>query len=309
MAQTGQAVWKCLVGGAKKWKNDPLVLESGQIRLQAALLERGRETCRVQFSWSPAHLPFAEMLGLAGQVPLPPYLQRPADAADRERYQTVYARYDGSVAAPTAGLHFTDQVFQSLSARQIETDYVTLHVGAGTFKPVKSETIGDHDMHAEYFDVTTALIRKLRNQSGAGQLVAVGTTSLRTLESLYLMGCKLVQNPDLSLEGLEIKQWDAFETPTTGVSVQASLDQLLAWLDRQGAERLVARTQLMIAPGYTVRMADALVTNFHQPASTLLLLVAAFAGDDWRNIYTYALGHEFRFLSYGDGSLLFRAQM
>jgi len=306
MTRTGNAVWKCLVGGIKKWKNEPLVLETKDIRLQADLLERGGETCRVQFSWTPAQLSLAEMLEAAGQVPLPPYLQRPAEFADRERYQTIYARYDGSVAAPTAGLHFTEAVFSRLKAKNIHSAYVTLHVGAGTFKPVKSETIGGHEMHGEYFEVSATFIQQLRDQAGKGPLVAVGTTSMRTLESLFLMGSKLSRQPDLTLEALEIGQWDAYDPDHTKTNVAEALNCLLEWLDQRQLDSLIARTQLLIAPGYSIRMVDALVTNFHQPASTLLLLVAALVGPDWRRIYTHALDHDFRFLSYGDGSLLFR---
>lgn len=306
MAQSGSAVWKCLVGGIKKWKSEDLVLEIKDLQLTAKLLERGPESCRIQFSWTPEQLTFAEMLEISGQVPLPPYLQRAASPDDRERYQTIYARYDGSVAAPTAGLHFTDNVFQRLGEKNIDAAYLTLHVGAGTFKPVKSDTIGGHEMHGEYFDVSADTIRQLRGQlENKGQLVAVGTTALRTLESLYLMGCKLSADPDLSLEALEIKQWDAFTFGKMQIEMTQSLDCLLLWMSRRGLDRVLAKTQLLIAPGYRIRMVDALVTNFHQPASTLLLLVAALVGENWRKIYTYALENDFRFLSYGDGSLLY----
>jgi S-adenosylmethionine:tRNA ribosyltransferase-isomerase len=308
MAQRGQSTWKCLVGGIKKWKEDPLIRMAEGLELKATLVERGREACLVQFTWDPPELSFAEVLGLTGEVPLPPYLQRPAEITDKERYQTIYARFDGSVAAPTAGLHFTDQLLTDLTEHGHQTAFVTLHVGAGTFKPVKSDTIGDHEMHAEYFDVPVELVRTLRDLHGNKPIVPVGTTSLRTLESLYLMGRKLLNDPGQTLDALEIKQWDAFDATLTEASVPEALEALSAWMDRQGMTRLIARTQLLIAPGYQVRMADALVTNFHQPASTLLLLVAAFVGPDWRRIYQYALDNDFRFLSYGDGSLLFKTE-
>ena len=307
MAQTGSAVWKCLVGGIKKWKSADLVLETNTLQLSARLLERDTESCRIRFSWTPEQLTFAEMLETLGQVPLPPYLQRPADAADRERYQTIYARHDGSVAAPTAGLHFTDAIFDSLDEKNIRAAYLTLHVGAGTFKPVKSDLLGGHEMHGEFFDVSLETIRQLRDQTGKkGQLIAVGTTALRTLESIYLMGCKLSANPGLPPDALEIKQWDAYAPGFEFIKVPQSLDNLMIWLNRRGFDRIVAKTQLLIAPGYKIRMVDALVTNFHQPASTLLLLVAALVGDDWRRVYAHAMDHDFRFLSYGDGSILFR---
>lgn len=306
MTQTGTAVWKCLVGGAKKWKSGPLTLENQGFKINAEWVERGHEASLIRFTWTPENCSFAEILETVGKVPLPPYLQRPAELSDRERYQTIYARFNGSVAAPTAGLHFTETVFERLAIRNIDAAYVTLHVGAGTFKPVKSDTIGEHEMHAEYFDVSAETLRQLRERHGKGQIVAVGTTSLRTLESLYLMGCKLLATPDLSLAELEIAQWDAYNPEYPGATVPEALNALLQWLEKQQLERIVAKTQLLIAPGYQIQMADALVTNFHQTASTLLLLVAALVGEDWRKIYDYALENGFRFLSFGDGSLLYR---
>lgn len=309
LTATGEAIWQCLVGGAKKWKSGPLQLplsyDGGEALLEATLLEKSGDHFLVRFQWRPDSLSFAEVLSLAGQVPLPPYLHRAAEALDRERYQTIYARHDGSVAAPTAGLHFTDDLLQRLSDKEVTNEYVTLHVGAGTFRPVKSETIADHEMHAEYFDVSTSFIEKLLEAQGERQVVAVGTTSLRTLESLFLMGCKLLENPQLSLEELPVSQWDAYQGRLAQASVSASLNALLDWMGERDMDRLVAPTQLLIAPGYRIRTIDALATNFHQPSSTLLLLVAAAVGDDWRGIYRYALDNDFRFLSYGDGSLLF----
>lgn len=306
MAQTGSSVWKCLVGGAKKWKSGLLTLENQGFKVSAEWVERGRETSLIRFSWTPESRSFAEVLEQMGQVPLPPYLQRPAEAEDRERYQTIYARYNGSVAAPTAGLHFTEELFQRLAEHNILPAYLTLHVGAGTFKPVKTETIGEHEMHAEYFDIDRATLARLRDQYGKGRVVAVGTTSLRTLESAFLMGCKLLVSPDMSLQELEIAQWDAYDARYPRVPAPEAFEALIQWLDKQGLERIVAKTQLLIAPGYSIQTVDALATNFHQPSSTLLLLVAALVGADWRKIYDYALGNEFRFLSFGDGSLLYR---
>lgn len=308
MQQKGEGIWKCLVGGAKKWKSGPIVLETPQLRLEAEKLEPVQDAYRIRFRWQPAQLTFAEVLAEAGQAPLPPYLQRPAEASDLERYQTIYARFDGSVAAPTAGLHFTPQLFEKLAAKNIRREYLTLHVGAGTFKPVKTERVEDHVMHAEVFEASTALIRALRAQAQQ-QKVAVGTTTLRSLESLVVLGRKAMANPQLSPEGLLIEQWDAFETPYPDTTLEIALDALLDWMDRHHRDRIEARTRLMLAPGYRIRSVDALVTNFHQPGSTLLLLVAALVGDDWRKIYNYALSHNFRFLSYGDGSLLFNRMM
>ena len=307
MAKHGECEWKCLVGGAKKWKEGPVSATWGteldQIHLLSAeILERGSTHFSIKFRWQPAEYTFAEVLSSIGQIPLPPYLDREAEELDRERYQTIYADLEGSVAAPTAGLHFTQAVFSQLENKNINLDYITLHVGAGTFKPVSAPTIGNHDMHAEYFDVTRALLQKLISAYQVQRpVVAVGTTTLRTLESLYLMGCKLLKNPDLDREALEIRQWDAYELDREGIPVEKALQALLMWLDAGQFERLVAKTQLLIAPGYPVKMISGLCTNFHQPGSTLLLLVAALVGVEWKNMYQYALDHEFRFLSYGDG--------
>ncbi len=306
---TGEATWLCLVGGAKKWKSGPLQRTLAQgadaISLEAELLEKTGDHFRVRFCWTPASVTFAEVLTLAGQVPLPPYLHRPAEELDRERYQTIYARHDGSVAAPTAGLHYTETLLDRLREKNVSCEYLTLHVGAGTFRPVKSETIGDHEMHAEYFDVSAEFIQSLLDGHGERQVIAVGTTSLRTLESLFLMGSKLLEQRGLSLEALQISQWDAYQGRLGQTSVTAALEALLTWMEERGMDRLIAPTQLLIAPGYRIRTVDALATNFHQPSSTLLLLVAAAVGGDWREIYRYALDNDFRFLSYGDGSLLF----
>lgn len=322
MAKHGETEWKCLVGGAKKWKEGPVTASwgdnDGQIhQLSAEVIERGDTHFHIKFRWQPEGYTFAEVLSSIGQIPLPPYLNREAEELDRERYQTIYADLEGSVAAPTAGLHFTDELFGNLTKKGIELDYVTLHVGAGTFKPVSAPRIGDHDMHAEYFDVPRSLIQQLLlAQQNQRPVIAVGTTTLRTLESLYLMGCKLLQNPvstpldnpasaslgnlaSFTIQDLEIKQWDAYRLEFA--PVEKALDALLQWLDAKGHDRLVAKTQLLIAPGYQVKMIQGLCTNFHQPGSTLLLLVAALVGEEWKRVYQYALDHGFRFLSYGDG--------
>jgi S-adenosylmethionine:tRNA ribosyltransferase-isomerase len=241
------------------------------------------------------------MIHLAGAVPLPPYIKRAAEASDAVRYQTVYARSDGSVAAPTAGLHFTEQVFTSLAEKNIQKDFVTLHVGAGTFKPVKSATMAEHTMHAEYIDIHINTIENTLAHLDKA-IVAVGTTSLRTLESLYWLGLKLMNQP--ANPDLEIHQWEPYEYKGTPIPAAAALQALLEWMKLNDKKRLFSKTQLMIAPGYQARIAKGLITNFHQPQSTLLLLVAALAGKDWKKIYDYALQHDFRFLSYGDGSLV-----
>jgi S-adenosylmethionine:tRNA ribosyltransferase-isomerase len=308
MVQQGNAEWKCLIGNLKKWQEGEVLslTTEGGIEIKAKIRERSRQGFIVQFTWQPMAYTFSEILALIGQVPLPPYLHRVVEESDKERYQTIYAHFEGSVAAPTAGLHFTDTIFDDFRLKRIEPQYVTLHVGAGTFKPVKTEVIGDHDMHAEYFDVPLKTLKILRGCFGNKNIIAVGTTTLRTLESLYLMGCKLLLNPHLTLDETTIKQWDAYNTAFETITPIAAFEALIQELESHNMARIVAKTQLLIAPPYRIRTINALVTNFHQPQSTLLLLVAAFVGDDWQRIYDYALAHDFRFLSYGDGCLLMR---
>jgi len=312
MLQKSQVLWKCLVGGAKKWKEAQIVKQitagAKETTLTATKIDKKGDYFVIEFKWDDSTLTFAELLHAAGVIPLPPYLNRDAEDKDKATYQTVYARYDGSVAAPTAGLHFTDELLDKLARKNIETSFVTLHVGAGTFKPVKATTMEQHDMHAEFIDVTTAFILQLANSLGM-PIVTVGTTSLRTVESLYWMGVKLMvlssSKPieKITEKDITINQWDAYELPQN-ISAAEALGSLLSWMAACGRERLITKTQIIIAPGYTIRVASGIITNFHQPQSTLLLLVAAVIGDDWRKVYDFALQNNFRFLSYGDGSLL-----
>lgn len=310
MQQTGQVLWKCLVGGAKKWKQGPLekeiIIDNHTITLSATLVEKKDDHCVVRFEWPDARYHFAAVLHAAGSLPLPPYLNRQVEEEDKTRYQTVYAKHDGSVAAPTAGLHFTPELLQRLQQKNIQSQYITLHVGAGTFKPVKAATMQEHEMHAEFIEIQVSFISRLLQQLSSNQpVIAVGTTSLRTIESLYWMGVKTHQTPELEADAINLHQWDAYELPQH-ISVHDALSSLLQWMQQQQTEILLAKTQIIIAPGYTLRIAQALITNFHQPQSTLLLLVAAITGNNWRTIYQYALDHDFRFLSYGDGSLLWK---
>ncbi len=299
----------CLVGGLNKWKNGTLKLMAGgddilpkECWLEAKLLQKKGETCLIHFSWQPNNKTFADVLHLLGQMPIPPYLNRPANKNDEGRYQTVYAKTDGSVAAPTAGLHFTPNILASLKEKKVETAFATLHVGAGTFRPVKSETVEGHDMHSEYIDVDIALIKKLIQFK---KITAVGTTSMRTIESIYWMGLKTFLDPTITLENLEIKQWEIYDAlMTETIDKIMALQALLKWLENNGTQPLILQTQILIAPSYQPKIATGIITNFHQPNSTLLLLVAALVGDDWKKIYDYALQHNFRFLSYGDSNYM-----
>ena len=313
MSKKERVRWKCMIGGAGKWKEGFLEKRATHltetIDLKAKLVEKLPDAYVVEFEWQPAQASFAEVLAQMGDIPLPPYIKRKPEETDKQRYQTIYATYDGSVAAPTAGLHFTDKVFASLKDKNIETSFVTLHVGAGTFKPVKANVMEQHEMHAEWIDVTTVTIKTLL-QNIDNNTTAVGTTSLRTIESLYWMGVKAILFPESLINDLKILQWDAYEAPlsSTNFSTAEALYALLRWMEKNNTERIFITTQILIAPGYTFRVAKAIITNFHQPQSTLLLLVAAAIGNDWRKNYDYALANDFRFLSYGDGSLLFIPQ-
>ena len=303
--------WKCMIGGISKWKEGALVktISNQQltIKLKVSLIEKLPDAYVVEFEWQPAQLSFAEVIAQMGNIPLPPYIKRELEDADKERYQTIYAAFDGSVAAPTAGLHFTERIFTSLKEKNIENFFVTLHVGEGTFKPVKANTMQKHEMHAEWIDVTKDTIKKLAEN--IGNIIAVGTTSLRTMETLYWMGAKTILFPESTREELTIHQWDVYEEPMVSSNVLAedALASLLGWMQKNNYESIFAKTQILIAPGYHFKIVNALITNFHQSQSTLLLLVAAAIGSKWKNIYDYALNNEFRFLSYGDGSLLFIA--
>lgn len=298
--------WKCMVGGASKWKHGMILQKQvDDIILEATIVERSPETFTIELKWNNPDLSFAEVLHKTGAIPLPPYLHRDVEEADKERYQTVYAKEEGSVAAPTAGLHFTDQLFTKLKTKNITSAFVTLHVGAGTFKPVKADKMENHEMHAEFIDVELSFIEQLINNLD-NPVVAVGTTSLRTIESLYWIGVK-IRNKKWKIrnEEVAVQQWDPYEI-TADISAKEALQALADWMKEQQMQRLITKTQIIIAPGYKLKVAKGLITNFHQPQSTLLLLVAAVVGKTWRSIYDHAMQHDFRFLSYGDGSLLWK---
>ena len=303
--QTHQCAWLCMIGNLKKWKEGTLK-RTIQVKGKDITLCATRGECRgtshwVDFSWDDDSLTFADVLEAVGELPIPPYLNRETQESDKRTYQTVYSKIKGSVAAPTAGLHFTESVLKALDDKGIDREELTLHVGAGTFKPVKSEEIEGHEMHTEYISVNKRTIQKLI--AHGGQTVAVGTTSVRTLESLYYIGILLSQNPDANQEELHIKQWMPYEN-TQLISAVESLQHILDYMERNHMDALHTSTQIIIAPGYEYKIVKKIVTNFHQPQSTLLLLVSAFVKGDWRKIYDYALAHDFRFLSNGDSSLL-----
>ena len=305
MLQQNSSQWKCLVGGAAKWKEQFVFLNSPELQIKAEIKERLQGTFILEFTWEPATKTFAEVLQIAGAIPIPPYLKRATEDVDLERYQTIYAHKEGSVAAPTAGLHFTDKVFEKLKNKNIKPIYVTLHVGAGTFKPVKSNTMAEHDMHGEYIVVSLDTIMYLYDQINK-PVTAVGTTSLRTLESLFWIGEKIAQQPNLMPHELLVDQWQPYVSSNNQINAKEALKYIIDFLNQHQLKTLYAKTSILIVPGYQFKIVNALVTNFHQPESTLILLVAAFIGQDWRKVYQYALDNEFRFLSYGDGSLLFR---
>ena len=303
--QTQKCSWLCMVGNLKKWKEGSLK-RTIEVKGKSITLTATRGECRgtshwIDFEWDDDSLTFADVLEAVGELPIPPYLNRDTQESDKETYQTVYSKIKGSVAAPTAGLHFTERVLKSLDEHGIDREELTLHVGAGTFKPVKSEEIEGHEMHTEYISVNRRTIEKLI--AHGGKTIAVGTTSVRTLESLYYIGVLIHQNPEANQEELHVKQWMPYE-PHPMLTPVESLQGILAYLDRHGMEALHTSTQIIIAPGYEYKIVKKIVTNFHQPQSTLLLLVSAFVKGDWKKIYDYALSHDFRFLSYGDSSLL-----
>jgi S-adenosylmethionine:tRNA ribosyltransferase-isomerase len=299
MEARGSSQWHVAIGNAKRWNDgNRLTHHLGEGKLTAKLVDKEKGV--VNFSWTPESLSFAEVVSLAGATPLPPYLKREVEASDRERYQTIYSKKEGAVAAPTAGLHFTDQVFEDLKTKNIQTDFLTLHVSAGTFQPVKVENALDHPMHAEQMVISKSNLQNLINSQGI--IVAVGTTSLRTLESLYWYGVKLEYNQHADFI---IEQNEPYQNKSK-LSFRAAVQNVLAKLERDQAAQLIGETSIYIVPGYEIKSCNALITNFHQPASTLMLLVAAFVGPDWKKIYNQALNSGYRFLSYGDSSLLFR---
>ena len=304
--QTERCSWNCLVGNLKKWKEGVLQrtvsIQGEEVVLSAEKKESHGDSHIVEFSWDNPKYTFADLLDAAGVLPIPPYLHRETEKSDLQTYQTVYSKIKGSVAAPTAGLHFTPEVLSDIDAHGIGREEVTLHVGAGTFKPVKSETLEGHEMHTEFISVRRSSIEKI--QKSLGNIIAVGTTSVRTLESLYYMGVILSNHPDATSEDLVVKQWMPYEEKNNVLSAYDALQQRLDYLDRHDADRLVTATQIIIAPGYTFKIVRGIVTNFHQPKSTLILLISAFVKGNWKPIYEYALSHDFRFLSYGDSSLL-----
>ena len=304
--QTERCSWICLVGNLKKWKDGLLTkkvaIQGEEVILSAEKKESHGDSHRIEFTWNNPKYTFADLLDAAGVLPIPPYLHRETEKSDLVTYQTVYSKIKGSVAAPTAGLHFTPEVLADVDAHGIGREEVTLHVGAGTFKPVKSETIEGHEMHTEFISVRRSSIERI--QKNLGKIIAVGTTSVRTLESLYYIGVKLASHPDATSEELVVNQWMPYEAENNRIPVAEALQHILDYLDRHQADKLVTATQIIIAPGYEFKIVRGIITNFHQPKSTLLLLISAFVKGNWRTIYDYALSHDFRFLSYGDSSLL-----
>lgn len=302
--QTEKCTWKCIVGNLKKWKHGTLTLlvniNGEEVKLKAENKGEAGNGRIIEFSWDKPAFTFSEVLEAAGNIPIPPYLHRDSEEIDLSRYQTVFSKIKGSVAAPTAGLHFTDKVLESLSEKGITCSELTLHVGAGTFQPVKSQTIDGHEMHTEHFLVSKSFIEDLLQHKN--QLIAVGTTSIRTLESLYVLGQKIIENPELDPYRLHIGQWEAYLNENY-ISKKEALEAIIGYMDKLGMEQLSAATQIIIVPGYTFRLVDGMLTNFHQPQSTLLLLISAFLGNYWKKVYEHALSNNYRFLSYGDSNL------
>ena len=305
MQATNKVQWKCLVGGAKKWKTSFLEKKlhygNTMIDLVAKKITQEDGHFIIEFSWNHPTIVFSEIISMVGQIPLPPYIQRATTETDKDRYQTTYAIAEGSVAAPTAGLHFDALVFNALTAKGIDKKFITLHVGAGTFMPVKVEDYHDHLMHAEFIDVDIQTIDYIA--STTNKIIAVGTTSLRTLESLYWLAIKIKQTPSIDSNELSLLQWDAYTLDAEKISVQEAMHILKEWMLQYNLNTLIASTQLMVKPGYQFKICRGLITNFHQPKSTLLLIIAAIAGEQWKTVYEHALNNEYRFLSYGDGCL------
>ncbi len=303
-AQKGSCVWKCLIGNNKRWKQETIsssvTIGDREITLTAKRIRQEQETWIVDFSWNHQDLTFADVLSHIGHVPLPPYLKRKDEESDKEDYQTVYAHQEGSVAAPTAGLHFSEKTFQQLADKEIKTCFVTLHVGAGTFKPVSTETISEHVMHTEQICLQKEKIQELLDSIDK-QIMCVGTTSVRTIESLYWHGVKILKNNHIYSD-LDVKQWDPYQEECT-ISAKESLQAILDSMNKDNKDVLLGQTQLMIVPGYSFRIVDSMITNFHQPKSTLLLLVSAMIGDSWKSVYQFALENNYRFLSFGDACM------
>lgn len=305
LQQQDAVEWTCMIGGASKWKpgqvlSKELMIDGEKVILEARYKGKVEDAFVIHFSWTPAHLHFVQVLHAAGDIPLPPYIKRSAELIDKERYQTIFAKEEGSVAAPTAALHFTEEVFQRLQAKNIQPSYITLNVGAGTFKPVKTASIADHHMHSETFTVKQDTLQAILQ---ASMVIAVGTTSLRTIESLHWLGVKLLKGG--LKEEWALEQWEIYDLDDS-VPYRESIGAILQWMKDNGLEELHCRTALLIIPGYRFKIPSAIITNFHQPQSTLLLLIAAFIGDDWKKVYRFAMENDFRFLSYGDSSLLWR---
>lgn len=328
MQATHKVEWNCLVGGAKKWKDilltKEVIINNQSFTFSAKKINQENGKFIIEFSWDHPLITFSEILTHIGNIPLPPYIQRKTSEEDKDRYQTTYAVEEGSVAAPTAGLHFSKDVFESLNEKEIKQKYLTLHVGAGTFMPVKSATIDEHNMHAEFIEVEKQLIQYLLEQAlqkeannptkkNTAPIVAVGTTSLRTIESLYWMGVKAHLNvqtnhKNIDQQNLHLGQWEAYELAEHQIPVHISMNALINWLDENQTNKLIAKTQLMVSPGYQFKICEGLITNFHQPKSTLLLIIAAIAGAQWKSVYDHALKNAYRFLSYGDGCLFWIKQ-
>jgi S-adenosylmethionine:tRNA ribosyltransferase-isomerase len=304
LSSTHTCVWECMIGNVRRFTTGTLELKvnstSGELCLKAERKGSAGNIHAVQFTWD-REITFASILELTGKTPLPPYIRREPEAMDRERYQTVYSRFEGSVAAPTAGLHFTEKVLESLAQRNISRHEITLHVGAGTFQPIKASRVSEHRMHAEFFEVSSSLVQSLA--ALPEKVICVGTTTVRTLESLYWIGVRLLHTDGMPVQ-ISLDQWEAYDLPKSH-TMQQAFGALVQWFERQQITTAIASTRLMIVPGYRFRVTDTLITNFHQPGSTLLLLIAAFIGESWRDTYDYALKNGFRFLSYGDSSLLF----
>jgi len=302
---TKSCVWKCMIGNQKKWKGERLRkiiwIDESEIELFAEQTDPENNKSLIRFSWNNSDFEFSRIIENAGSLPIPPYLNRETEQSDLERYQTVYSKVKGSVAAPTAGLHFTEKVFNHLKEDGHEMAELTLHVGAGTFQPVKSETISGHDMHSEHFYIRRDFLQQLLQHSG--KKIAVGTTSVRTLESIYWLGIQAINNPEMDIATLEVSQWEAYQERENNFQDKEAINALIRLLDKHQTNLLSASTQIIIAPGYRFRMTDGMITNFHQPQSTLLLLISAYLGNEWHTIYEHALAANYRFLSYGDSNL------